>query len=139
MQCLPENWKFDSNIYEIRDFSGLTHIRHIGDTFRCSNNILVINKHLIHHGITKTYPKTTFLCIKTLYMSLNDLFFVEIWPNGQICDFGLLCPNMEIRPQTPQKMTFLDFLGLFQKVLKISLLTSPKWASMTNFLSRYGR
>ena len=28
---------------------------------------------------------------------------------GQKRDFGLLCPNMEIRPQTPQKWLFWIF------------------------------
>ena len=40
-------------------------------------------------------------------------------------DFGLLCPNMEIRPQAPKMESFKKF-SFFCKGLQISLLTSPQ-------------
>ena len=53
-------------------------------------------------------------------------------------DFGLLCPNMEIRPQAPKN-------GIFQKNsflwegLQISLLTSPQPPPDIKFKSSYAR
>ena len=40
-------------------------------------------------------------------------------------DFGLLCPNMEIRPQAPKNGIFQNFSFLW-KGRQISLLTSPQ-------------
>ena len=40
-------------------------------------------------------------------------------------DFGLLCPNLETRPQAP-KMEFFKKFSFFWKGLQISLSTSPQ-------------
>ena len=58
---------------------------------------------------------------------------------GRKCDFGPICPNMEIRAQTPKKMTFSDLFYFFLRSLQILLLTSPQPASVKDFLPRYGR
>ena len=53
-------------------------------------------------------------------------------------DFGLLCPNMEIRPQAPKKGFFKIFSFLW-KGLQISLLTSPQPPADIKFKSSYAR
>ena len=53
-------------------------------------------------------------------------------------DFGLLCPNMEIRPQAPKNGIFkiFSFLG---KGLQILLLRSPQPPADIKFKSSYAR
>ena len=53
-------------------------------------------------------------------------------------DFGLLCPNMEIRPQAPRNEIFQKIF-IFLKVLQISLLTSPQPPADIKFKSSYAR
>ena len=54
------------------------------------------------------------------------------------CDFGLLCPNLEIRPQAPKSEIFQNFSFLW-KGLQISLLTSPQPNTDIKFESSYAR
>ena len=53
-------------------------------------------------------------------------------------DFGLLCPNMEIRPQAPKNGIFQIFSFLW-KGLQISLLTSPQPPPDIKFKLSYAR
>ena len=53
-------------------------------------------------------------------------------------DFGLLCPNMEIRPQAPKNGIFQK-KSFFWKGLQISLPTSPQPPPDINFKSSYAR
>ena len=53
-------------------------------------------------------------------------------------DIGLLCPNMEIRPQAPKNGIFQNFSFLW-KALQISLLTSPQPPPDIKFKSGYAR
>ena len=53
-------------------------------------------------------------------------------------DFGLLCPNMKIRPQAPKNGLFQNFSFLW-KGLRISLLTSPQPPPDIKFKSSYAR
>ena len=53
-------------------------------------------------------------------------------------DFGLLCPNMEIRPRLP-KMEFFKKFSFFWKGLQIYLLTSPQTPADIKFKSSYAR
>ena len=53
-------------------------------------------------------------------------------------DFGLLCPNLETRPQAP-KMEFFKKVSFFWKGLQISLLTSPQPPADIKFKSSYAR
>ena len=53
-------------------------------------------------------------------------------------NFGLLCPNTEIRPQDPKNGIFQNILFLW-KGLQISLLTSPQLPPDINFKSSYAR
>ena len=53
-------------------------------------------------------------------------------------DFGLLCPNMEIRPQAPKNGIFQNFSFLW-KGLQISLLTSLQLLPDIKFKSSYAR
>ena len=53
-------------------------------------------------------------------------------------DFGLLCPNMEIRPQAP-KMEFFKKFSFFGEGLQISLLTSPRSPADIKFKSSHAR
>ena len=55
-------------------------------------------------------------------------------------DIGLLCPNMEIRPQA-RKWNFLKFFHFCGKVsrIQISLLTSPQPPPDIKFKSSYAR
>ena len=46
------------------------------------------------------------------------------------------CPRP---PKDPLKIAFFGLFGYFQKGLKILILTSPQWASLIDFLPRYGR
>ena len=55
-------------------------------------------------------------------------------------DFGLLCPNMEIRPQAPKNGIFENFfIFVAWKCLQISLLTSPQPPPDIKFKSSYAR
>ena len=53
-------------------------------------------------------------------------------------DFGLLCPNMEIRPQAPKNGIFQNFSFLWEG-LQISLRTSPQPPPDIKFKSSYAR
>ena len=53
-------------------------------------------------------------------------------------DIGLLCPNMEIRPQAPKNGIFQNFSFLW-KGLQILLLTSPQPPLDIKFNSGYAR
>ena len=54
-------------------------------------------------------------------------------------DFGLLCPNMEIRPQAPKNGFFFKIFSFLWKGLQISLLTSPQPPPDIKFKSSYAR
>ena len=52
--------------------------------------------------------------------------------------FGILCPNMENRPQAPKNWIFRKFL-FFWKGLQISLQTSPQPPADMKFKSSYAK
>ena len=133
--------------------SNSTFINYVNITFPCWNG-LIMQENLILAYYAQIWkfgpgpPKMEFFKIFSfLWKGLQILLSTSPQPPPDIKfkssyarkrDFGLLCPNMEIRPQAPKTEFFKKF-SFFWKGLQISLLTSPHPPADIRFKLSYAR